>query len=329
MIDRLAFLQQERMYQALVKQTSLAPRLTISKIILYVLSLFVHLSTLFLVAWGVYVLVSGEFDLGRLLIGGLLLLLAWAFRPRLGRLVDEDYLTRDKYPTLFSLIDRVAELMGVKTPQLVTYDAIFNAFFGRIGFRQRSWLHLGMALWMSLSPRARIALLAHELAHDANGDSARGLWVGGAFQTIIGWYQIIVPDQVFSSNLSPFEIIFYFLLYLLSRPIYFLIWLYILLLMYDSRRAEYLADELASRVVGTVTMIELHRHMPQQNPNEISPLLLSHPSGEYRIRFLKDRPQQSGQIYTTEAEMRRIDAELADVYKKMSRELGKLGVVEY
>lgn len=336
MIDRLGIWQQEALFQKLAKQKSLAPRLTISKIILFVLSGIVHISTLFFTCLGLYLLFN-SFHLFWGAIGSIFfLLLAWIFRPRFP-IPDQEPLTRTQYPALFRFIDRVAKEIGVKSPDLVTYDFDYNASFSRYGFRQKSWLNIGMALWMQLNPQARIGLIAHELAHDANKDFARKFWVAHAIQTLTEWYCLIVPNLNLKKTHFILNLIFGFwtmlgfiFFYLLSRPIYFAIWIFTILAMADSRRAEYLADEYASRVVGIQAVIDLHRHMrPQYDLKDISPLLFSHPSAEYRIRFLKERPSQYGVVHVTEAEMRQIDQELTKIYQKTQYELEKPIMIEH
>jgi len=335
MVKRLGNWQQEAMYQKLLKQTSLAPRLTLSKAILFVVSLLVHLTTLFFMVASIYLILTSLHTFWGLVGALVFLLIGWVMRPRFP-LPDQDQMTRSQYPNLFRLIDRVAAQIGVKPPDIVTYDYQYNASFGRVGLRQRSWMNLGMDLWMRLSPQARIALIAHELAHDANKDVGRIMWVSYATRTVVNWYCLVVPylnlkktHAILNFILAFWTMLGVVVLYLLSFPIYGLAWVMILLTMNDSRRAEYLADEFAARSVGSLAVIELHRHMrPRYDLKDVTPLLFSHPSSEYRMRFLKERPSQFGSIHATEAEMRQIDEELAKVYQKTVRELNKPLLVE-
>lgn len=321
--------QQEAMFQHLLKRPTLRPRLTLAKLVMYLLSLAVHLSTVLVWVAAAYYLFTDGLGGGERAFGVILVLMGLALRPRFNS-IDDEPLPREQYPRLFALIDRVAAQVGVKPPDHVVYSYHYNATFSRAGLRNRSVLHLGMGLWMKLTPEARVALIAHELAHDANGDFGRNWMIYNALFTLVNWYIIFVPYRVIAPYISLWESIIYFLLYLITRPIYLLIWVYVLLLMYESRRAEYMADALAAQVAGTHAVTNLHRFFPQRPPDDdFSPLYFSHPPEAYRIRFLEARPRQFPNVISTEAEMRQIDAELAKPYQYAQRELDKLGVVDY
>ncbi|MER7191333.1 M48 family metallopeptidase [Streptomyces flaveolus] len=113
---------------------------------------------------------------------------------RAGRLPDDGpVLLRADAPELFALVDEVAGAVGTRSVDAVAVDGSVNAAVTTYGVRGRRLLVLGMPLWEVLTPEERIALLGHELAHDANGDTRNGLVVGAAVRTLSVWHHILQP----------------------------------------------------------------------------------------------------------------------------------------
>jgi Zn-dependent protease with chaperone function len=113
-------------------------------------------------------------------------------------------------------------------------------------------------LWAILDPEERIALVAHELAHNINGDANRGFFVGSAISSLLRWYWILHPRQLLADHeLGLLAVPWHLLTYGVSQFIWF--WAYGLshLLWRDSQRAEYLADAHAARVAGTAATLAL------------------------------------------------------------------------
>ncbi|MGW5329672.1 M48 family metallopeptidase [Streptomyces sp. NPDC004014] len=78
--------------------------------------------------------------------------------------------------------------MGTHSVHAVAVDGSINASVMTYGVRGRRLLVLGMPLWEVRTPEERIALLGHELAHYANGDTRNGLVVGTAVRTLALWH---------------------------------------------------------------------------------------------------------------------------------------------
>lgn len=85
--------------------------------------------------------------------------------------------------TVLALLDRVAAEIGVEPVDAVVVSGEFNAAYGTVGPRRRV-LHLGLPLWESLTAQQKVALLGHEFAHGANGDSRHGVVVGTSLATL-------------------------------------------------------------------------------------------------------------------------------------------------
>ena len=127
------------------------------------------------------------------------------------------------------------------------------------GWRRRRVLRLGIPLLAALDTRETLALLAHELAHERNGDARRGLLVGS---TLVSLSEAV---DLFRAHRTPLGAHQWALVMLLtngllrhvSQPFRGLLALQTHLLYRDSQRAEYFADDLSASVAGTDAMIAL------------------------------------------------------------------------
>ncbi|OKI12025.1 M48 family metallopeptidase [Streptomyces sp. CB03911] len=157
-----------------------------------VLAGVVHLVTVGLLAGSVALQFVDSWPLRA--VGWLGLALAFVLRPRAGRLpADSGVLGRTAAPALYALVDRVAAGVGTKPVDVIRVTDEFNASFARVGLRRRSVLTLGLPLWEPLGQGQRLALLAHELGHDVNGDHRSGRWLGSAISTLSEWWYITQP----------------------------------------------------------------------------------------------------------------------------------------
>ncbi|MGW4545068.1 M48 family metallopeptidase [Streptomyces violaceorubidus] len=232
----------EQLLAEMLSGTDAQPRRDASAVIATALALTVHVGTLAFAVAGVWCLAAGWGGAG-MVAGLVLLLLAWAFAPKFRALPhDRPVLLRGDAPELFALVDEVARAVGTRSVHAIAVDGSVNAAVTTYGVRGRRLLVLGMPLWEVLTPEERIALLGHELAHYANGDTRNGLVVGTAARTLHLWHHILQPLP----NSSGIEV-FVNALYVVPRLL--VGGLLALLARLTSRagiRAEYLADRLAA-----------------------------------------------------------------------------------
>lgn len=219
-----------------------------------------------LAALGVWLLVYQPWLMK--VVGFLLLVIAFALRPRLGSLRKVrqcyDEVTRAEAPRLFELIGRVASAAGAPVPHRVMLAPEWNAAAGTFGIRRRRVLILGLPFWSVLRSQERVALLGHELGHFANGDLRASLMTMPALTTFGLLADMLYPthedrdtDEVFGA--------FAALVQVLVRPFLLLAahlcWLAHLGLNMigarQSQRAEYYADELGVRVAGSQASLGL------------------------------------------------------------------------
>ncbi|MFD0468207.1 M48 family metallopeptidase [Nonomuraea thailandensis] len=138
---------------------------------------------------------------------------------------------------------------------MVAISGEVNASSRTYGWRRRPVIEIGYPMWLILTPRERVGLLAHEMAHSSNGDSRHGFVVGSAFHSLAVLVDVTRFDWKEGDGLA--RLIAESLLAVLGLPVRGLMAAMELLLHRTSQRAEYRADELGARVAGTSAMISL------------------------------------------------------------------------
>ncbi|WP_181448883.1 M48 family metallopeptidase [Nonomuraea aridisoli] len=182
--------------------------------------------------------------------------LAWLLRPRPAPFpAGGEPLTREAAPGLFALLDRIGAEVGAPRTDLVAVSGAVNASFGTYGWRRRRVVEIGYPLWLVLTPRERVALLAHEMAHSSNGDGRYGVVVGSALHSLDVLRDVTKFDWQEGDGVG--RLVAEALLAVLGLPVRGLIVAMELLLYRSSQRAEYRADELAARAAGTTATISL------------------------------------------------------------------------
>ena len=244
----------DRLDRELRAAEELEPTLTKAKLAAYVVAAFVYTFVIALVVGAIVLLAIAPTNPAAIVVAVIFLGTAFLMRPRTGKPPTENLVAKKEAPTLHETIAAVAAALDTPAADVVEIDARYNASFAVLGWRRRRALTLGLPLLAALEPQERVELFAHELAHGRNGDSTRGLFVGSAVNGLVELYDLLEPDPSAGEGyeeLAFFERIANVVLYLLSRPVKWLLLLEFHLLLQDSRRAEYLADALAARVAGT------------------------------------------------------------------------------
>lgn len=268
---RLAFRLDTKLFDRFAGSPPTRPGWTAARVALLTVSALLMLVFLGALALAGWLLVSRGFDGPSLLMAVPVLLFAVVLRPRFGRRPAKNrILHRAEAPTLFTLIDQVATAAGTTPTDVVAVDESFNAATGRYGIRRRSVLYLGMPLWIILSPAQRVALLAHELGHQVNGDPTRGLLTQPALTT----FRVLALTT--GANRSLRQVVFgqtgAGLGFLAKFLLELALWLVsrVLLIIHvglsaigvrDRQRAEYLADRVSTEVAGTGATADLMDRM--------------------------------------------------------------------
>ncbi|MFI9102423.1 M48 family metalloprotease [Streptomyces fildesensis] len=186
----------EQLHEELVRDGDQLPRRDVHSVLSYALAGAVHLFTVALAVSGVLLVVLGWNTVVQPVIGLVLLVVAFALRPRLGRLPgDGVVLRRADAPALFTLLDEIADGVGTRAADAVVIDARFNASVSAYGWRRHRRVDIGLPLWATLAPQQRVALLGHEFGHYANGDTRHGLVIHTALRSLVTWYEVFTPAR--------------------------------------------------------------------------------------------------------------------------------------
>ncbi len=218
--------------------------------------------TLALASAGAWLLLQGT--LGSVVVGVLLLAFAFVLRPRVAS-PPPDILARADHPALHGLVDAAMDALGAPRVAGVVVDGDFNASVWTAGWRQRTYLQLGLPLIAALTPNELVALLGHELGHQVNGDPLRGHVAGVTDATLATWADLLEPDHpwdVASVGLERLaELATNALLVALSLlPRAARAGLHRLVAP-ERHRAEYLADLMGARLGGTDAAVGMLRKM--------------------------------------------------------------------
>ncbi|WP_331769550.1 M48 family metallopeptidase (plasmid) [Embleya sp. NBC_00888] len=250
---RSARLHAEQLFADVLRDSAARPRRDGYAVLAFTTALAVHGITLGLAVGGLLLVVLGWSTGVQPVLGVVLLLAALTLRPRLGALdKNVSALYRADAPQLFALIDEVAAATDTTGVHVVEVDADVNASVRTFGLRQRRVLRLGLGLWEILTPRQRVALLGHELAHYANGDSRHGLVVGNALRSLDGWRYLLAP----SGKRGPAGLVD-IVLFPPRAAVHGMLTLLDHLTLRATQRAEYLADRTAARVASSAAVVEL------------------------------------------------------------------------
>ncbi len=242
----------EGLFKRMLAEADLRPRLTFATMLAYGIAGIVHMVTVLFFLVGVITIIIGWPNIVMIVLGVLSACIAIAARPRISS-PPAPVLPRERFPTLYRLVDEVADALGAKKVDHIVADCAFNASFGVLGWRRKGYLTLGIPFFVIHSDAERVALLGHEIGHSVNGDSARGLYLHSAIQALVCWYHLVLPESLLSSEsgmpgllMLPVNL----LLCTVAWGIRLLISALVHLLYHSSQRAEYLADYLSAVVGG-------------------------------------------------------------------------------
>jgi Zn-dependent protease with chaperone function len=260
----------ERLFLDLRQSDQLRPGNSSARNASFVLALAIHLTTAAVFALGLYFVVASFLSLPMFVFGIPLLLVGLVLRPQLGRL-ERDTLTLGPgdAPALHAVLNRIGADLGAKPVDVIAIEPDFNAAHGQVGIRRRRVLWIGLSLWNILDDQQRVGLLAHELAHQVNGDLTYGLVVGTALRTLGSWMAILRArtrragrvSSIFESVERLGELLASLAMRGLSFVVGAVFRLELSLLFHSQQRAEYYADWLAAGVASRDAMVGCLDHL--------------------------------------------------------------------
>jgi len=232
--------------------TSLHPRRRSGVVLAYVLSACIYLSTLVLFIGGLTLLIWTWPNWLGMIVGGALAIGGWFLLPKPRPEPDHPVL-REHVPTLYALADDIAAALDTRPVDIIALDPDETARFSLAGKMRPSILTIGLPLWHILRPQERVAMIAHELAHQDNGDVARKGLIGDAMGMLQSWHAFLSQPPL-AGNLF-WKVTVHGLYNFFALLIQSLGTLLVRLFWSESQRAEYLADYRGSRVSGTAALI--------------------------------------------------------------------------
>lgn len=247
------------LYDDLVRDPTLRPRITPSLLLALASAAAVHALTLGCAASGLFLLIFHWRNPFAAFLGLLLIAIFVFLTPR-PTSYPKNVVARQKRPALHRVVDGVAASLRAPRPSAIIISPEFNASYWRAGWRRRHILALGLPLLTILDEQETTALIAHELAHAVNNDATRGFIIGSAGATLARWYYLLIPDRFSRLNRRRYGlggmlsngimIGLAQVVRLAASAISHLLWR-------DSQRAEYLADHLAAEVAGTAAAVSM------------------------------------------------------------------------
>ncbi len=329
-----------------------------------------------------------QFPSPTIVLGALALLIAGYLLPRFSCLpAGVEVLRREDAPTLYAFVDRVAAAARTPRPKVIAVEPWFNAMTMATGPRRQRALVIGMALWGALEPPQRVAVIAHELGHFANGDSLRGWFTQPAMTTLgrladlfdarpvvrffrgVGgdvdaewsrWRGAAGTGGTHAKNLL--EPLVTAAMRVIGALLYLVHFGVLAVVLRDTQRREYLADQTASRLAGseaTTQVLDLlvsdvdtviaslaraqqtnaawrqaaertlrsdravRSRLRQLSARRDASLRRHHPPSGLRAWLIDIAPPQGATLVLGEVESDRIDAELVRQYQRTRRDLAQ------
>ncbi|MFI6597010.1 hypothetical protein ACIBHX_12185 [Nonomuraea sp. NPDC050536] len=161
------------------------------------LSLAVHLLTLAFVLLGGWTIAAHASSFPAWLIGGFLIAVGWLLRPRLGSLpADAEVLDRSSAAELYGTAGRVADRIGAGRPaRIAVRDLATDVRYERMGPLRTPTLVIGLPLWLALTPKQRVTLLAKAYA---DVPTAKERTVETALATLGEWRKALLGAEPLS-----------------------------------------------------------------------------------------------------------------------------------
>jgi hypothetical protein len=170
----------------------------VKKVAALVLSLGVHGLTLLLILLGAWVVSLNPDFLVTWLLGGLLVSIGVLLFPRPRRLpAGAEVVERSVAPELYGVAERVAAGVGVRAPETVAVeDLSVGAEYVLVGWRRRPVLVIGLPLWLVLTARQRVVLLARAYTGESGGD----VLISGALWTLAQWHESLMGGKTLAKR---------------------------------------------------------------------------------------------------------------------------------
>ena len=247
------------------------------------------------------VILSGVIGFGGSFIS--LLLSKWMAKRMTGAVVITNPRTNiEKW--LITTVEKQAKIVGVKMPEVAIFPSSAMNAFATGASKNKSLVAVSQGLLDKMSQGEIEAVVGHEMSHVANGDMVTLTLIQGVVNTFVVFLSRIVGhvvDRVILKN-NQGHGIGYFVTVMISQVVLSI--LASTIVMYFSRKREFIADTGGADLAGHQNMINALKRLGQVEPEAlpeqmaafgindkggIMALFSSHPPIEARIVALEKR----------------------------------------
>lgn len=249
------------------------------------------------------VILSGVIGFGGSFIS--LLISKWMAKRMTGAVVIKQPTTKTE-KWLIHTVEKQAKIVGIKMPEVAVFPSEEMNAFATGASKNNALVAVSQGLLNNMTQGEIEAVLGHEMSHIANGDMVTLTLIQGVVNTFVVFLSRIVGhivDRVILKN-DRGHGIGYFVTVMISQVVLSI--LASTIVMYFSRKREYIADTGGADLAGHQNMISALKRLAQKEPEALpeqlaafgigektkkgfSHLWASHPPIESRIEALEAR----------------------------------------
>jgi len=211
---------------------------------------------------------------------------------------------------LLETVEKHSDIVGIKMPEVAIFPSSQMNAFATGASKNNALVAVSQGLLDNMNQGEIEAVVGHEMSHVANGDMVTLTLIQGVVNTFVIFFSRVighVVDRVILKNQRGYGI-GYFLTTLFAQVVLSI--LASIVVMYFSRKREYIADTGGADLAGHQNMIDALKRLAQKEPEPLpeqlaafgigekpkkgwSQLWASHPPLENRIKALEARSRQS------------------------------------
>jgi heat shock protein HtpX len=210
---------------------------------------------------------------------------------------------------LIETVENQSKTVGIKMPEVAIFPSNQMNAFATGASKNNALVAVSQGLLDNMTQGEIEAVVGHEISHVANGDMVTLTLIQGVVNTFVIFFSRVIGhivDRVILKNQRGYGI-GYFVTTIFAQVILSI--LASVIVMYFSRKREYIADTGGADLAGHQNMINALKRLGQKEPEALpeqlaafgigekpksnrSQLWSSHPPLEDRIRALEKRAQQ-------------------------------------
>ncbi len=253
------------------------------------------------------VIFSGVFGFGGAFIS--LAISKWMAKRMTGAVViDNPSNSIEKW--LMETVEKQSKIVGIKMPEVAIFPSKQMNAFATGASKNSALVAVSQGLLESMNKSEVEAVVGHEMSHVANGDMVTLTLIQGVVNTFVIFFSRVIGhivDRVILKNQRGYGI-GYFLTTLFAQVILSI--LASVVVMYFSRKREFVADTGGADLAGHQNMISALKRLAQKEPEPLpeqlaafgigekpksglAHLWASHPPLEDRIKALEERSKLS------------------------------------